>query len=103
MPEDTEEERELKSKARATIDDDTTLAREIKLFSVENPPDAKYVRKKLINWVEFKRRHGVRKSDILVNPTQPMTQARHSIWATREQGMSEEDAKQQWKQLHDDP
>ena len=58
-----EKERDPESDARRLLDemfkDDAVVARAVLRFSQDNPPTAKYKRKQLINWAEYRRSFGV--------------------------------------------
>lgn len=100
---DTPENKEIRHIFEEAMPDDLKCGIEVKKFAMDHPPDQKYVRKELISWADFRRRHGVRVSASTDKVTKPMTQQEHLIWATTKKGLTEEEAKDQWLELRNDP
>ena len=83
--------------------DDVWAGQELEAFAIENPPTAKYVRKKLIDVARYKRTQGIRTSKGSREHDVPMTQAEHYHWATETKRLPEDEAKAWWIELKSDP
>ena len=83
--------------------DDAKCAGAVKKFSLDNPPTAKYKRKQLIDWVQYKRTFGVRVTRRDRSSDVPKTEREFKLWAVNQKGLTDQEAKDWWKKLLDDP
>lgn len=72
-------------------------------FCLDNPPDKKYCRKKLVCWANFRRRHGNRISTFESDRCKPYMERQFIIRCTDKLGLSEADAQGWWKEFKADP
>lgn len=79
------------------------VAEEVRLYSIDNPPSAKYARKGLIQWAGYKRKYGIRVTRRDRSSDIPMWEGEFLKWATETKCLPEEEAKEWWKEMKDDP
>lgn len=87
----------------AKMKDDSFARAQVLEFTKLNPPDKKFQRKQLMDWVGFKKVHGVRVSHKEGTKDKPMTEKAFKVWATKKQGLSDTEADSEWKKYLNDP
>ena len=85
------------------LGDETAMARKLSLFAQENPPDAKYVRKKLMADVGFKRRNLRRKEKATIQKRKSMTKTMFKLRCNNKMGMTDTQSEAWFRPFYDDP
>ena len=83
--------------------DDSRIGPAVKEFSLQNPPTQKYKRKQLIDWVAFRRAYGVKMTQRDRSGDLPKAYKEFKIWCVNKKGLTDDQAKDWWKKLLDDP
>jgi len=87
----------------AAMANPTTAAEEVETFGEVNPGDAKYKRKTLLEWARFIKKFGHRVEQYEKNKCKPFTELAFNIYATRDQGLTDKEAKAWWGTFYDNP
>ena len=82
---------------------DSTAAEEISKWCEMNPPEAKYTRKKFIDWAQFTKRYGQRHSTVDRRKSEPMMEKEFTLWAENIKGFTPSEAKDWWQEFLDNP
>ena len=82
---------------------DSTAAEEISKWCEMNPPEAKYTRKKFIDWAQFTKRYGQRHSTVDRRKNEPMIEKEFTLWAENIKGLTPSEAKDWWQEFLDNP
>ena len=83
--------------------DDAWAGQEVQYYAQENPPTAKYARKKLIDLARYRRTQGIRTMKGNREQDVPMTWEEFMHWATDKKRVPEDEAKEWWSELRADP
>jgi hypothetical protein len=83
--------------------DDAWAGQEVEHYAQENPPTAKYARKKLIDLARYRRTQGIRTMKGSREQDVPMTWEEFMHWATDKKRVPEDEAKEWWSELKADP
>jgi hypothetical protein len=83
--------------------DDTWAGQEVEHYAQENPPTAKYARKKLIDIARYRRTQGIRTMKGSREQDVPMTWEEFMHWATDKKRVPEDEAKEWWNELKANP
>ena len=59
-------------------------------FSRVNPPDKRYARKKVVNWLQYLKKKYQKTSTTRSDKEKPMTKAKFLKWAQNEEGLDED-------------
>ena len=94
---------EMRSAREDMLGDETAMAKELSLFAQENPPDAKYVRKKLMADVGFKRRNLRREVKATIQKRKPMTKTMFKLKCKNKMGMTDTQSEAWFRLFYDDP
>ena len=81
---------------QAVLDNEAVASEEIFQFSLLNPPDKAYIRKQLLDWARFVKKHGVRASSIDRVGRVPITEKAFIIRKTTKEGLTQELAQELW-------
>ena len=98
---ESQNDEELKRVYQEAMKDDVQAKEEVDMFSRENPPDAKYARKKLMDWVRFTERRGRRTSTTDRDADLPMTEQEFVLWCKNVKGLTDAEATSWWTELRD--
>ena len=93
--------------AKETFDqifaDDAAMAAAVNQFSKDNPPCAKYKRKQMIDWLQYKRSYGTRVTRRDRGTDVPKTEKEFKLWCVNVKGLTEQETKDWWAKLLDSP
>ena len=82
---------------------EAVLGEEVRKFSIENPPDARYARKSLINWAAYKRSYGQRVTRRDRASDVPMWEGEFQHWGEGTKRLPGAEVRAWWQELLDDP
>lgn len=82
---------------------DTTAALEVEKFGFDNPGDARYKRKTMLEWCRFKRSYGHRVEQTDKDKAKPYTESAFHIYATQSEGLTPAEAKTWWASFYENP
>eukprot|EP00974_Lingulodinium_polyedra_P106726 10332553-Lingulodinium_polyedra.AAC.1 len=99
-----EQGQQAEEKLKSALADDNQAAVIVAEFSKVNPPDKKYARKKLIQWVQYLEKFF--KAVYTSNQKggeEPMTKQAFFKWAENKKGLTEAEMKSMWDDMLNDP
>ena len=85
---------------KAMKENDAACAKAVYEFSLDNPPDAKYRRKSLIDWAQYRRVYGSRVTKRDRCGDVPMWEGEFLHWAQETKRLPEAEAVSWWKETY---
>ena len=72
-------------------------------FSRINPPDKRYARKKVVDWLQYLKKKFQKTSTTKSDKEKPMTKAKFLKWAKNDEGLDSDEAEEYWNDLYRNP
>ena len=72
-------------------------------FSIVNPPDKRYMRKKVVDWLQYLKKKFKETSTTKSDKDKPMTKAKFLRWAKNTEGIESDECEEYWTELYRNP